>query len=130
MHGMDDQVDMRRFGGLRSVCRSRSSPSSCGYLAIIGVPAVRPGFFSKDPIIEAAFDARAAPAGCFGRVALLGAGITAFYMTRMMIMTFFGRAPWTEDAHPHESPPVMTVPMVVLAVGSVVLGRAARPTVA
>jgi NADH-quinone oxidoreductase subunit L len=50
------------------------------------------------------------------------AGLTGFYMTRMMIMTFFGPKRWTEGLHPHESPAVMTVPMIILAVGSVVSG--------
>ena len=54
--------------------------------------------------------------------AVLGAGLTAFYMTRLMIMTFFGRPRWEEGVHPHEAPAVMTVPMIVLAVGSVVAG--------
>jgi NADH-quinone oxidoreductase subunit L len=54
--------------------------------------------------------------------ALLGAGVTAFYMTRMMAMTFFGDSRWQADTHPHESPAVMTVPMVVLAIGSVLGG--------
>jgi NADH-quinone oxidoreductase subunit L len=57
-----------------------------------------------------------------GGTAIVVAGITAFYMTRMMIMTFFGPKRWTEDVHPHESPSVMTVPMIILAVGSAVSG--------
>ena len=86
-----------------------------------------PGFFSKDGIIEAAIGAGGAKGVILGGAAILGAGITAFYMTRVMLMTFFGeaRAGTTRRPHPHESPKVMTWPMIVLAVGSVVSGGAA-----
>jgi NADH-quinone oxidoreductase subunit L len=57
-----------------------------------------------------------------GGAALLGAGITAFYMTRVMLMTFFGDKRWTPGAHPHEAPAVMAWPMILLAVGSVFSG--------
>jgi NADH-quinone oxidoreductase subunit L len=88
-----------------------------GYLAIIGIPPFA-GFFSKDRIIEAAL----ADNIWLGIVALLGAGITAFYMTRLMLMTFFGQRRWREGIHPHESPSVMTGPMIVLAVLSLIGG--------
>ncbi|MDP7701204.1 NADH-quinone oxidoreductase subunit L [Mycobacterium sp. TY815] len=114
MHGMNDETDMRRFGGLRGSMPITFATFGLGYLAIIGVPPLA-GFFSKDAIIEAAF----ATHWVLGTVTLLGAGITAFYMTRVMVMTFFGEKRWEPDAHPHESPSVMTVPMLVLAVGSV-----------
>ena len=101
---------------------------SCAYLAIIGFPLFD-GFYAKDPIIEAAFAAEGAEGWLLGSAALIGAGITAFYMTRLMIMTFFGEPRWKElksadgrDYHPHESPLVMTVPMIILAVGSVGAG--------
>ena len=80
------------------------------------------GFYSKDPIIEAAFDRPGWTGWVFGGVALLAAGLTAYYMTRLMVMTFFGERRWTDDVHPHESPPAMTMPMIVLAVGSVAGG--------
>jgi NADH-quinone oxidoreductase subunit L len=54
--------------------------------------------------------------------ALIGAGVTGFYMTRMMAMTFFGKSRWEDGVHPHESSPVMTVPMIILAIGAVVGG--------
>ena len=89
---------------------------------MIGFPFLS-GFFTKDAIIEAAFDReRLARAGSSAASRVLGAGLTAFYMTRLMLMTFFGRARWEDGVHPHESPPVMTVPMIVLAVGSVFSG--------
>jgi NADH-quinone oxidoreductase subunit L len=80
------------------------------------------GFFSKDGIIEAALGAGGAKGLILGGATILGAGITAFYMTRVMLMTFFGEKRWAEDAHPHESPAVMTWPMILLAVGSVASG--------
>jgi NADH-quinone oxidoreductase subunit L len=121
MHGMGDQVDMRRFGGLRKEMPVTFACMTAGYLAIIGFPLFA-GFFSKDLIIEAALDQGGLRGWLFGLTAIVIAGVTAFYMTRMMIMTFFGERRWTEGQHPHESPAVMTVPMIVLAVGSVVSG--------
>jgi NADH-quinone oxidoreductase subunit L len=94
---------------------------TAGYLAIIGFPLFA-GFFSKDLIIEAALDQGGVRGWTFGLIAIAIAGVTAFYMTRMMIMTFFGEPRWTEGQHPHESPAVMTGPMVLLAIGSVVSG--------
>ena len=128
MHGMNDEVDMRRFGALARKLPITFVTMACGYLAIIGFPFFS-GFFAKDPIIEQAFAAGGAKGWLLGGAALLGAGITAFYMTRLMIMTFFGDARWKElrsadgrEYHPHESPPVMTVPMIILAIGSVGAG--------
>src|SRR5947209_9497980 len=93
-----------------------------GYLAIIGVPPFA-GFFSKDAIIEAALGAGGAGGWIMGGAALLGAGITAFYMTRVMLMTFFGEKRWADDTHhPHEAPALMAWPMILLAVGSVFSG--------
>jgi NADH-quinone oxidoreductase subunit L len=121
MHGMDDETDMRRYGGLRSLMPVTFVTFGLGYLAIIGVPPFA-GFFSKDAIIETAFAAGGLRGWLLGGAALLGAGITAFYMTRVMLMTFFGERRWKPDTHPHESPAIMTVPMVVLAIGSVGAG--------
>ncbi len=121
MHAMNDEVNMRRYGGLRTVLPVTFATFGLGYLAIIGVPPLA-GFFSKDGIIEAALGAGGAKGIILGGAAILGAGITAFYMTRVMLMTFFGEKRWDEDAHPHESPAVMTGPMILLAVGSVASG--------
>ncbi len=117
MHGMNDDVDMRHFGALSKAMPWTFLTFSMGYLAIIGFPFTS-GYFSKDHIIEAAFEK--APA--FGVLALIGAGITAFYMTRLMMMTFFGQKRWLKDVHPHESPMTMVIPLVVLAVLSIVAG--------
>src|SRR5271166_2408743 len=80
------------------------------------------GLFTKDPIIDADFTEHGTGGWILGICALIGAGITAFYMTRMMLMTWQGKQRWSENAHPHESPPVMTWPMIVLAIGSVGAG--------
>lgn len=120
-HGMNDEVDMRRFGGLRTVMGVTYVTFALGYLAIIGIPPFS-GFFTKDPIIEAAFSKGGTSGLILGSAALLGAGITGFYMTRVMFMTFFGEKRWDEGIHPHEAPRVMTIPMIILAVGSVGAG--------
>ncbi len=152
MHGMNDEVDMRRYGGLRKYMPVTFVTFGLGYLAIIGFPGLS-GFFSKDKIIEAAFAKGGTEGWILGSVALLGAAITAFYMTRVMLMTFFGEERWrhaatpspdepdvepaadtrgaaaaghaaaaTREPHPHESPKSMTIPMIVLAFGSVFAG--------
>ncbi|WP_239648616.1 NADH-quinone oxidoreductase subunit L [Nocardiopsis chromatogenes] len=121
MHGMNDEVDMRRYGALRRYMPVTFATFGLGYLAIIGFPLLS-GWWTKEGIIEAAFASGGASGQVYGWAALVGAGLTAFYMTRVMIMTFFGEKRWDEGAHPHESPVSMTAPMVVLAVGSVALG--------
>ncbi|WP_299952446.1 NADH-quinone oxidoreductase subunit L [uncultured Modestobacter sp.] len=121
MHAMDDQVDMRRFGGLAKRLPVTFVTFGLGYLALIGFPFLS-GYWTKDAIIEAALDRGGWSGWVLGGVAVLGAGLTAFYMTRLMLMTFFGKARWTPGVSPHESPPTMTAPMVVLAVGSVAAG--------
>jgi NADH-quinone oxidoreductase subunit L len=132
MHGMDDQTDMRRFGGLRKYMVITWVTFGAGWLAILGIPPFS-GFWSKDKIIESAFVVPEVGgewrAWVFGTVALIGAGITAFYMSRLFFMTFHGTKRWATDEaghepHPHESPALMTIPMIVLAVGSVALGFA------
>jgi NADH-quinone oxidoreductase subunit L len=122
MHGMNDQTDIRRFGGLRRYMPITWATTGLGFLAIIGIPPLS-GFFSKDPIIESAFNHDGWLGWVLGTAALLGAGLTAFYMTRLFVLTFHGPKRWTEDVeHPHESPPVMTIPLILLAVGSVAAG--------
>ena len=121
MHAMYDETDMRRFGGLRAAMPITFVTFGLGYLAIIGVPPFS-GFFAKDPIIEIAFAAGGAAGVVLGCVTLLGAGLTAFYMTRVMLMTFFGPKRWAAHAHPHEASATMTAPMILLAVGSVASG--------
>ena len=119
MHGMNDNVNMRRYGALRGFMGVTFVTFMAGYLAIIGIPPFA-GFWSKDEIIHAAFERNS----IIGAAAILAAGVTGFYMTRMIAMTFFGKKRWEGDAHPHESPSVMTIPLVLLALGSVFLGMA------
>jgi len=122
MHGMNDEVNMRRFGGLNRFLPITAITFGFGYLAIIGVPPFA-GFYSKDKIIETAFNAGGTKGYILGICALLGAGLTAFYMTRLIVMTFWGTPRWSRDEqHPHESPALMWVPMAILAVGSVASG--------
>ncbi|GFG85957.1 NADH-quinone oxidoreductase subunit L [Mycolicibacter algericus] len=133
MHGMNDEQDMRRYGALRAFMPVTFVTFGLCYLAIIGVPPFA-GYWSKDAIIEAALATGGTRGWILGAVTILGAGITAFYMTRVMLMTFGGERRWAADEsevsheralqHPHESPRVMTWPMIVLAVGAVFSGAA------
>lgn len=128
MHAMNDDVDMRHYGGLWRIMPITFATFGVGYLALIGIPPFS-GFFSKDAIIEAAFGQEGWRGWVFGGAALLAAGLTAFYMTRLVLMTFFGEKRWEKlksedghDYHPHEATPVMTVPMIILAIGSIGAG--------
>jgi len=121
MHGMNDEVNMRKFGNLRKFMPITFITFGLGYLAIIGVPPFA-GFYSKDLIIETAFNAGGIKGILLGGTALLGAAITAFYMSRLMILTFTSKARWDDDAHPHESPALMWVPIAILSLGSVASG--------
>jgi len=120
-HEMNDEVDMRRFGGLRSVMPVTFATFGICYLAIIGIPPFS-GFFAKDTVIDATFAKGSTSGWILGMAALIGAGITSFYMTRLMYMTFAGERRWEPDAHPREVPPVMTSPMVLLAIGALGFG--------
>jgi NADH-quinone oxidoreductase subunit L len=121
IHAMHEEQDMRRYGGLRKALPITFATFGLGYLAIIGVPPFA-GFFSKDKIIEAALSTGDTRGYLLGGAALLGAGITAFYMTRVMLMTFFGQKRWAPASHPHEAPALMAWPMILLAVGSAFSG--------
>src|SRR3954466_15889403 len=85
MHAMNDTVNARRFGGLRTVMPITFVTTGLGYLAIIGFPPLS-GFFTKDKIIEAAFDKGGTSGTILGLITLIGAGLTAFYMTRIFVM--------------------------------------------
>lgn len=121
IHAMHEEQDMRRYGGLRAALPITFLTFGLGYLAIIGVPPFA-GFYSKDAIIEAALADGGARGYTLGGAALLGAGVTAFYMTRVMLMTFFGEKRWAPGSHPHEAPALMSGPMILLAFGSVFSG--------
>jgi NADH-quinone oxidoreductase subunit L len=121
MHAMNDEVDMRRYGGLAAVMRITFITFGACYLAIIGIPPFS-GFFAKDTVIDAAFHLGGTTGWIVGICAVIGAGLTAFYMTRVMFMTFAGKRRWEDNAHPHEAPPVMTWPVILLSVGAVAFG--------
>lgn len=125
MHAMDDEVNMRGFGGLAKHMKITCGTFIAGYLAIIGFPFLS-GFFSKDKIIEAAFTGAGAQPWIFGTITVLVAGLTAFYMSRLVFMIFFGTERWKQEGvgakHPHDPSPLMWIPMAVLAVGSLILG--------
>lgn len=122
MHAMNDEVNMRGFGGLRKHMTITFYTFLCGYLAIIGFPFLS-GFFSKDKIIEAAFTGEGAQPWIFGFATVIVAGLTAFYMSRLLFMIFLGKARWNHRKyHPHDPSPIMWVPMAILAVGSLGLG--------
>ena len=117
IHGMHDEQDMRRMGGLRKLMPITAVTFIIGWLAIAGVPPFA-GFFSKDEILLYAFDKSPA----LWAVGLATALLTAFYMSRQVFMVFFGDQRWREaqtadahEVHPHESPWLMTTPLVVLA---------------
>lgn len=119
MHGMHDNVDMRRYGALRKLMVITYATFIICTLSIMGIPPFS-GFWSKDAIIHAAFESNA----LVGTLTIVAAGITGFYMTRMAAMTFYGKARWQDDVHPHESPKVMTIPLIILAIGATFLGIA------
>ncbi|MFD7654201.1 NADH-quinone oxidoreductase subunit L [Actinosynnema sp. NPDC059797] len=128
MHGMNDEGNIRRMGGLAKKMPITFVTWTLGYLALIGFPFLS-GYFSKDAIIAAAFSMEGWRGWVFGGVAALGAGLTAFYMTRLFVLVFLGKPRYTElrsedgrEYHPHESPLTMTIPMIVLAFGSVGAG--------
>ena len=127
IHGMSDEQDITKMGGLRHTMPTTYWTFAVGCLAIAGVPLLS-GFFSKDLILEEAY---AAPHGSVGLWLLgtLGAGLTAFYMFRLLFVTFWGetRAEPEVAQHIHESPLVMTGPLIVLAVLSVIGGYFSVP---
>jgi NADH-quinone oxidoreductase subunit L len=133
IHGMHDEQDMRRMGLLRKVMPITAGTFIIGWLAIAGVPPFA-GFWSKDEILLFALDKSPA----LYVIGLATAVLTAYYMTRQVVMVFFGTARWEDhasehgahgDFKPHESPPVMLAPLVVLAGLSLVGGIIQLPTV-
>lgn len=125
IHAMHEEQDIRKMGGLKKYLPITHFTFMMGWLAIIGMPPFS-GFFSKDEILWQAF---ASPLGHKGLwiVGVFGAMCTAFYMTRLMALTFWGKSRVAKDIHPHESPAVMTIPLIVLAVLSVIGGFVGIP---
>ncbi|MGZ4617866.1 MAG: NADH-quinone oxidoreductase subunit L [Frankiaceae bacterium] len=121
MEGMEDTTDMRRFGALTKAMTVTHVTFLCGYLAIIGIPPFS-GFWTKDAIIEATWDKGGTSGTLLAITAIIGAGFTAFYMTRLMSMTFWSKSRWREDFRPHDAPKVMLIPTSILAVGALCAG--------
>lgn len=120
IHAMHEEQDMQKMGGLRKYMPITHITFICGWLAIIGFPLTS-GFFSKDEILWLAFSS---PRGHWS-LWVIGAAatlLTAFYMTRLMALTFWGKSRVSKDVHPHESPAIMTFPLIVLAFLSIFAG--------
>jgi NADH-quinone oxidoreductase subunit L len=133
MHAMGNIIDMRRFGGLRHVLKITHATFLCGAMALAGVPLLS-GFWSKDEILGAAFTH--SESGPYKMMylflfvtGLATAALTAIYTFRAYFMTFWGaeRIPHEAGHHVHESPPIMTVPLIVLAAGAVAAGIIVEP---
>ncbi len=127
IHAMSDEQDMRRMGGLWTKIPLTYAVMWVGSLALAGIYPFA-GYFSKDAILEAAF-ANGSPSAIYGFVCgVLAAFLTAFYSWRLLLMTFHGKSRADRDvvAHVHESPLVMTLPLVVLAIGALVAGFSLR----
>ncbi len=127
IHAMHEEQDIRKMGGLKKYMKITHITFFFGWLAIIGIPPFA-GFFSKDEILWMAFHS---PLGhkALWAMGALGATITAFYMTRLMCLTFWGSSRVPKDIHPHESPPTMYIPLIVLGILSIVGGWIGIPHV-
>lgn len=127
IHAMHEEQDIRKMGGLKKYLPITHITFFFGWLAIIGIPPFA-GFFSKDEILWMSFHSP------MGHISLwvmgaLGATLTAFYMTRLMCLTFWGKSRVPKDVHPHESPWTMTLPLIVLGILSVIGGWIGIPHV-
>ncbi len=118
IHAMHEEEDIQKMGGLKNHLPITYKTFFIAALAISGIPPLS-GFFSKDEILWKVFSAGYFP---LWLIAALGAALTAFYMFRLTILTFEGSPRWEKSLHPHEAPPVMTIPLVILAFLSVVGG--------
>lgn len=127
IHGMHEEQDIRKMGGLKKYMPITHFTFLMGWLAIIGMPPFA-GFFSKDEILWQAY---ASPRGhiLLWVAGAIGATLTAFYMTRLMALTFWGESRFSKHVHPHESGSLMTIPLIVLAVLSVIGGWVGIPHV-
>jgi NADH-quinone oxidoreductase subunit L len=125
IHAMHDEQDIQKMGGLKQHLPTTYKTFLVAAIAISGIPPFS-GFFSKDEILWRAFSSE------YGSVVLwalgvLGAGLTAFYMFRLVSLTFDGEPRYGHDIHPHEAPKTMTVPLVILAFLSIVGGFVGIP---
>ena len=120
IHAMEGEQDTRKMGALRKYLPITHTTFFIGWLTIIGMPPFA-GFFSKDEILWRTFSSPLGNKGLWF-IGVMGAMLTAFYMTRLMALTFWGKSRVPKEVHPHESPLSMTIPLVVLAVLSAVGG--------
>jgi NADH-quinone oxidoreductase subunit L len=123
IHAMHDEQDIQKMGALKSHLPITYKTFLIASLAIAGIPPLS-GFFSKDEILWKAFSQGSMVFWIFG---WLGAGLTAFYMFRLVSLTFEGNSRWSSHVHPHEAPPMMTIPLIILAVLSIVGGIVGIP---
>ncbi|NUM58358.1 MAG: NADH-quinone oxidoreductase subunit L [Bdellovibrionaceae bacterium] len=127
IHAMHEEQDIRKMGGLKKYMPITHMTFFFGWVAIIGIPPFA-GFFSKDEILWMSFHS---PLGspALWVLGAIGAAMTAFYMTRLMCLTFWGKSRVPKSVHPHESPTLMTIPLIVLGILSVVGGWVGIPEV-
>lgn len=118
IHAMHEEQDIQKMGGLKSYLPTTYKTFLIGAIAIAGIPPLA-GFVSKDEILWKTFSGGYWPLWIMGFIA---AGFTAFYMFRLVALTFEGEKRWGHDKHPHEAPATMTIPLIILAVLSVVGG--------
>ena len=123
IHGVHEEQDVRKMGGLRKFMPLTFATYAIGMLALCGFPLFFSGFWSKDAIIEAASHWQSARTPYF--LLVFGALLTAFYMTRQVSYVFFGE--YRGHAHPHESPRMMTMPLAILAFFAIALGGLGTP---
>jgi NADH-quinone oxidoreductase subunit L len=125
IHGCHEEQDIRKMGGLRQKMPITFITYALGMMSLSGVPLFFSGFWSKDAILDAAHHWRASQVPFY--LGLMGAFLTAFYMTRQVARVFFGKPATKEAEHAHESPSVMTIPLVILAGLAVVVGFFGTP---
>ncbi|MBM36626.1 MAG: NADH-quinone oxidoreductase subunit L [Actinomycetota bacterium] len=127
IHGMHDEQDIRKMGALRIAMPITATTFIIGWLAIAGVPPFA-GFWSKDEILLAAWEQKNI-GPLLWAIGLVTALLTAYYMSRQVILVFFGDQRWDEDVHPHESAWTMTTPLCILAGAAIVGGAINLPLV-
>jgi len=123
IHGCHEEQDIRRMGGLKSQMSATFPTYAVGMLALCGFPIFFSGFWSKDAILDAAHNSAFIKGPYY--LLIFGALLTAFYMTRQVSYVFFGK--WRGHGHAHESPRVMTTPLVILAFFAIALGAIGTP---
>jgi NADH-quinone oxidoreductase subunit L len=125
IHAAHHEQDIRQLGGLRGPLKVTFATFAIGMMALAGVPFLFSGFWSKESILHAAHEWDASHLPLY--VGLAAVILTAFYMTRLVAETFFGQARSESAGHAHESPKVMTLPLIILAICAIGLGFIGTP---